>query len=153
MFALLQRVSRAAVIVDDTSIAEIGNGALVFIGFEASDDESVCERALQRIVAYRIFEDAQQRMNLSLRDCGGDLLLVPQFTLAADTRKGNRPSFSSAAPPERATALFDHLRDLARDSELSAGLRVEFGQFGADMRVQLVNRGPVTFLLHIREAN
>ena len=145
MLALLQRVSQAAVDIDGAAVAQIDNGLLVLVGFEKDDDESVCARAAERIIAYRIFEDGEQRMNLSVKDCGGALLLVPQFTLAADTRKGNRPGVSSASPPEIAKELFDRLVECARREPI----QVECGRFGADMDVRLINRGPATFLLRI----
>lgn len=145
MLALLQRVSHAAVTVGGDTIAEIGDGLLVFVGFEAGEDAGVCGRAVERIVSYRIFEDGEQRMNLSVKDRNGGLLLVPQFTLAADTRKGNRPGFSTAAPPEVAAELFAQLVERARKEPV----QVECGKFGADMDVQLVNRGPATFLLRV----
>jgi D-tyrosyl-tRNA(Tyr) deacylase len=143
MIGLLQRVSRASVTVDRIPVAEIGRGLLVLIGIEAGDEPVRADRLLERLLAYRVFPDAAGRMNASLRDIDGGLLLVPQFTLAADTRSGNRPGFSSAAPPDRARALFAHLLDAARAS----WPQVAAGVFGADMQVSLVNDGPVTFWL------
>ncbi|MCP3670317.1 MAG: D-tyrosyl-tRNA(Tyr) deacylase [Gammaproteobacteria bacterium] len=143
MIGLLQRVSLARVVVDAEVVAEIGPGLLVLVGVERGDDEARAERLLERILNYRVFPDADDRMNLSLRDIAGGLLLVPQFTLAADTRKGNRPGFSSAAKPDDGQCLFNHVYACAR--ELHAG--VEKGIFGADMQVSLTNDGPVTFWL------
>ena len=143
MIGLLQRVTHAQVAVDGTVIAEIGRGALAFIGVESGDGAREAERLLERMLGYRIFPDAAGRMNLSLRDTAGGLLLVPQFTLAADTRKGARPSFSGAAPPEAGRTLFEHLVAAARASYP----QVACGRFGADMKVTLTNDGPVTFWL------
>jgi D-tyrosyl-tRNA(Tyr) deacylase len=124
-------------------VGKIGRGILALIGIERGDDSAVAERLLERVLGYRIFEDSAGRMNLSLRDVGGGLLLVPQFTLVADTHKGTRPGFSTAAAPETARALFAQLLTLARagHSEVAAG------EFGAHMQVSLVNDGPVTFWL------
>lgn len=143
MIALLQRVSSACVVVDDRCIARIDTGILLFLGIEKKDTSAVAQRMLERILGYRIFPDVQGRMNQSLADVGGGLLVVSQFTLAADTRKGRRPSFSSAAPPEQARSIFDHfvLAAKARHSPCATG------EFGADMKVSLLNDGPVTFLL------
>lgn len=143
MIALLQRVSSASVRVAGECIGAIDAGLLVLIGVQPADDEQAAQRLLERLLAYRVFPDAQGRMNLSLADTAGGLLLVPQFTLAADTRKGNRPGFSTAAPPEQAERLFLRLCELAK----AAHRRVETGRFGADMQVALVNEGPVTFWL------
>lgn len=143
MIALIQRVTRASVTVEGKLIGAIERGVLALIGIEREDAESNAERLALRLTGYRIFDDDAGRMNRSLADIGGGLLLVPQFTLAADTRKGARPSFSSAAPPERATALFD---DLARRARARHAC-VATGRFGADMLVELVNHGPVTFWL------
>ena len=143
MIALLQRVSSASVRVGGEWIGAIEAGLLVLIGVQPADDEQAAQRLLERLLAYRVFPDAQGRMNLSLADMAGGLLLVPQFTLAADTRKGNRPGFSTAAPPEQAERLFLRFCELAR----AAHGRVETGRFGADMQVALVNEGPVTFWL------
>ncbi|HAO25232.1 MULTISPECIES: D-aminoacyl-tRNA deacylase [unclassified Methylophaga] len=146
MIALLQRVSQANVtIANNQTIAQIKQGLLVFVGVEKADTPLIADRLLQRIVNYRVFSDADDKMNLSLQDIKGDLLLVPQFTLPADTRKGNRPSFTPAAPPEQGKKLFDYL--LTQTQDLS--MTVESGQFGADMQVSLTNDGPVTFWLHV----
>jgi len=143
MIALLQRVTSAAVTVNDERIADIGHGLLALIGVEKHDDVARAERLVQRILGYRIFADDDDKMNLNVCDVHGAVLLVPQFTLAADTRKGMRPSFSSAADPETGCALFDTVVDIM---EQKFG-RVQQGIFGADMAVQLVNDGPVTFWL------
>lgn len=143
MIGLLQRVSRARVDVGTETVAEIGEGLLVLAGVQKGDTEARAERLLARLLGYRVFPDAQGRMNLSLRDVGGGLLLVPQFTLAADTRKGTRASFTSAAAPEEGRRLFDGLLAQA----LRAHAPVQAGVFGAEMRVSLVNEGPVTFWL------
>jgi D-tyrosyl-tRNA(Tyr) deacylase len=140
MIALIQRVSRASVEVQGRNCAEIGAGLLVLIGVVPADDAASGARLLERILDYRVFPDAAGKMNLSLRQRGGGLLLVPQFTLAADTRRGNRPGFSTAAPPEQARALFDALVAAA----VAAWRPVGSGEFGADMQVSLVNDGPVT---------
>ena len=143
MIALLQRVTSASVTVNNKRIAEIGHGLLVLVGVEKHDDEAKAGRLVERILGYRVFADVAGKMNLNVSDVGGDILLVPQFTLAADTRKGMRPSFSSAADPEAGCALFDAVVDIMeRNTE-----RVQKGRFGADMSVQLVNDGPVTFWL------
>jgi D-tyrosyl-tRNA(Tyr) deacylase len=143
MIALIQRVSSASVRVADRQIGAIGTGLLALIGVQPQDDEESTERLLQRLLAYRVFPDEQGRMNRALHETGGGLLLVPQFTLAADTRKGNRPGFSTAAAPADAERLFERLCVLAR----AAHPVVETGRFGADMQVALVNDGPVTFWL------
>jgi D-tyrosyl-tRNA(Tyr) deacylase len=143
LIALIQRVAEAAVTVDTRTVARIERGILALIGVERGDQPAQGERLLERVLGYRIFEDGEGRMNQSLRDVGGGLLLVPQFTLAADTRKGTRPGFSTAAPPEAAQALFAGLASIAR----ARHARVETGEFGAHMRVSLINDGPVTFWL------
>lgn len=143
MIGLLQRVTRAEVVVDDRSIARIGPGLLVLVGVQKGDDQVRCDRLLERLLGYRVFEDPAGKMNLSLLDTGGGLLLVPQFTLAADTRKGRRPGFSNAAAPEDGARLFAYLLEQAgqRVADLQSGV------FGANMQVSLVNDGPVTFWL------
>jgi D-tyrosyl-tRNA(Tyr) deacylase len=145
MIALLQRVSSASVDVAGERIGAIGPGLLVLVGVQPQDDERTALRLLERLLAYRVFGDAQGRMNLSLADTGGGLLLVPQFTLAADTRKGNRPGFSTAASPAEAERLFGLFCERVR----AAHPVVATGRFGADMRVSLVNEGPVTFWLEV----
>jgi D-tyrosyl-tRNA(Tyr) deacylase len=143
LIALIQRVSKAAVVVRDETVGHIGPGILALIGVERHDDAALAERLLTRVLTYRIFADAAGRMNLSLADTAGGLLLVPQFTLAADTHKGTRPGFSTAAAPEAARALFGELLTLARVRHP----HVAAGEFGAHMEVSLVNDGPVTFWL------
>lgn len=143
MIALLQRVSQASVTVDGQIIAEINQGLMVLIGVEQTDTQALADRILERIVGYRIFADSHDKMNLSLVDVQGSLLLVPQFTLPADTRKGLRPSFTPAALPAQGEKLFDYLVNQARQSAVN----VASGQFGANMQVALVNDGPVTFWL------
>lgn len=148
MIALIQRVRNARVEVDAEVVGAIGQGTLALVAIEPEDTEAVLARMLERLLAYRIFEDAEGRMNRSLRDIGGGLLLVSQFTLAADTRKGLRPSFSRAAEPAFARAQFERLVTLAR----AAHPDVATGRFAANMQVHLVNDGPVTFWLQSREA-
>lgn len=147
MIALIQRVTEAAVDIEGERVGAIGPGLLALVAVQPQDDESAARRLLERVLGYRVFADAEGRMNLSLRDTGGALLLVPQFTLAADTRKGMRPSFTSAASPTQGQALFDYLVDQARASHP----RVASGRFGTDMQVSLVNDGPVTFWLQTRD--
>jgi D-tyrosyl-tRNA(Tyr) deacylase len=146
MIGLLQRVTQASVTVEDVRIAEIGTGLLVLVGVEAGDERAQAGRLAQRLLDYRVFPDEDGRMNHSARDAKGALLLVPQFTLAADTDKGTRPSFSSAAPPDVGRQLFDHLVELLAREHVP----VAAGRFGADMKVALVNDGPVTFVLRVR---
>ena len=141
MIGLLQRVTSAAVEVEGREIARIGPGLLVLVAVERDDTAAEGERLLDRLLNYRVFADAEGRMNLSVTDTGGGLLLVPQFTLAADTKKGLRPGFSTAAPPEQGRRLFEELLALARQRFPG----VQAGQFGAHMQVSLVNDGPVTF--------
>ena len=143
MITLLQRVTEARVEVDGSVVGAIGTGLLVLAGVRAADDAASAQAAIDRLLNYRVFADAAGKMNLSLRDVEGGLLLVPQFTLAADTRKGRRPSFSSAASPEHGRDIFAHALDYAR----AVHEPVASGRFGADMRVHLVNDGPVTFIL------
>jgi len=145
MIGLLQRVTRARVEVDGRTIGAIGAGLLVFIGVERGDAEANAERLLERLLSYRVFADEGGRMNRSLVDTGGALLLVPEFTLPADTRKGTRPGLSPAAAPEAGAALFDYLVRLARSRDPS----VEAGRFGACMQGSLTNDGPVTFWLKV----
>lgn len=143
MIGLIQRVSSAAVRVDGRLVGEISRGVLAFIAVRRGDTRACAGRLLERLLSYRIFPDAEGRMNLSLREVDGGLLLVPQFTLAADTRKGTRAGFSGAAEPEEARGLFGYLLEQARSSypHVSAGV------FGAHMQVSLTNDGPVTFWL------
>lgn len=146
MLALLQRVSQARVTVGGHDIGRIDDGLLVFIGVEKGDGEAQADRMLERLLGYRVFSDSEGRMNRSVTDTGGGLLLVPQFTLPADTRKGTRPSLSPAAAPEVGRRVFAYLVDRAR----AAHGKVASGEFGADMKVSLTNDGPVTFMLDVR---
>lgn len=143
LITLLQRVSEARVEVDTVTIGSIGQGILVLVGVQAGDDETIARGFVDRLLNYRVFADADGKMNLSLIDIDGGLLLVPQFTLAANTRKGRRPSFTSAAPPSHGEAIFDTMVVYAREVYSD----VAYGQFGADMQVSLTNDGPVTFIL------
>jgi D-aminoacyl-tRNA deacylase len=143
MKALIQRVRRASVTVEDRTVGAIDHGLLALVGVEKGDDEAAAERLLHKLLRYRVFGDAEDKMNLDLQQVDGGLLLVSQFTLAADTRKGLRPSFSSAAPPADGERLFHYLLDRAR----ATWPRVESGEFAANMQVELINDGPVTFLL------
>ena len=143
MKGLLQRVSQARVEVGGEIIGAIDQGLLVLVGVEPQDDKASADRLLHKLLNYRVFSDAEGRMDCSVQDVQGGLLLVSQFTLAADTRKGLRPGFSTAAPPQQAEELFDYLLAQAR----AAWPQVATGQFGADMQVHLVNDGPVTILL------
>lgn len=145
MIALIQRVSRASVAIDSRIHGEIGEGLLALIGIERGDGPAQRDRLLERLLDYRVFADGTGRMNRSLRDTGGGLLLVPQFTLAADTTSGNRAGFSTAAAPEVAASLFAQLVDAAR----AAHPVVASGEFGAYMQVSLTNDGPVTFWLQV----
>jgi D-tyrosyl-tRNA(Tyr) deacylase len=140
---LLQRVTRARVEVGAEIIAEIKSGILVLVGVQADDDESTARHSIERLLNYRVFADPEGKMNLSLKDIDGGLLLVPQFTLAANTRKGRRPSFTSAANPQHGKQIFELMVDRAR----AVYGQVECGRFGADMQLHLVNDGPVTFIL------
>jgi D-aminoacyl-tRNA deacylase len=143
VIGLLQRVSSAQVDVAGDVVGAIGRGLLVLVAVQPGDTEARAERLLERLLGYRVFPDAMGRMNSSLRDLGGGLLLVPQFTLAADTKKGTRASFTSAAPPAEGERLFEYLVRCARTDHCD----VSAGRFGADMQVSLVNDGPVTFWL------
>lgn len=146
MIALLQRVTHASVTVSDETVGKIDQGLLVFVGIEAGDEQKQADRLLERVLNYRVFEDAEGKMNLSLKDINGGLLLVSQFTLAADTERGNRPGFSTAMPPQAARIMFAYLCDKARQEHSI----VETGQFGANMQVSLTNDGPVTFRIHTK---
>jgi D-tyrosyl-tRNA(Tyr) deacylase len=145
MIGLLQRVSQASVSVGGETVGAISAGLLVLVGVERNDSTATADRLLERLLTYRVFEDIDGRMNRSLAECGGGLLLVPQFTLAADTHSGTRPGFSAAAEPAEAQALFSHLVNVAgrRHSHVATG------RFGAAMQVALVNEGPVTFWLRV----
>ncbi len=145
MKALLQRVSQASVSIDGVEVARIGAGLLVLVAIEPDDNQQSLEKMLHKLLNYRVFADEQERMNKSLTDIQGGLLLVSQFTLAADTRSGLRPGFSTAAAPAQAQALFAQLVHMAQ----ARYAKVQTGQFGADMQVQLINDGPVTFMLEV----
>jgi D-tyrosyl-tRNA(Tyr) deacylase len=143
LIVLLQRVSEARVDVSDECIGKIEKGLLAMVGVQANDDESTADYFVSRLLNYRVFADQQDKMNLSLIDIDGGLLLVPQFTLAANTHKGRRPSFTSAATPALGKSVFQAMLEIAQASYA----KVESGQFGANMQVQLINDGPVTFIL------
>jgi D-tyrosyl-tRNA(Tyr) deacylase len=145
MIGLLQRVIEASVVVDGRTVGRIGPGLLVLLGVQKGDGASEADRLLERLVTYRVFDDEAGRMNRSLLDVGGGLLVVPQFTLAAETRKGTRPGFSTAAPPDEGRRLYEHFVTRARARVAD----VATGEFGAAMRVSLVNDGPVTFWLEV----
>ncbi|WGG49703.1 D-aminoacyl-tRNA deacylase [Rugamonas sp. DEMB1] len=145
MIALLQRVSGASVVVDGANIGAIDAGLLVLLCAERADTEKEADALLNKLLGYRVFADAAGKMNLSVSDVGGGLLLVPQFTLAADTKSGTRPSFTPAASPQDGLRLFDHFVGQARARHPV----VETGRFGADMKVSLTNDGPVTFWLQV----
>ncbi len=143
MITLLQRVSEARAEGDAAILGSIEKGILVLVGVQAEDDQSTAQGFVDRLLNYRVFSDADGKMNLSLIDIDGGLLLVPQFTLAANTKKGRRPSFTSAAPPSHGKAIFESMVTYAR----ATYAHVACGQFGADMQVSLTNDGPVTFIL------
>lgn len=145
MKALIQRVSEANVTVNGETIGEIERGLLVFLGVEKGDDGVKVKRLMERLSAYRVFSDSDGKMNCSVTDIGGSVLLVSQFTLAADTKKGLRPGFSTAAEPAVAERLYNQAIDFFKNS----GLKIATGKFGADMKVSLVNDGPVTFMLEL----
>ncbi|WP_087023264.1 D-aminoacyl-tRNA deacylase [Thaumasiovibrio subtropicus] len=145
MIALIQRVSEASVNVDGETIGAIDKGLLVLLGVEQGDDEAKARRLRERVLGYRIFEDDAGKMNLNVQQAGGSVLVVSQFTLAADTKKGMRPGFSAGAEPSEANRLYEVFNDACRET----GIQVETGQFGADMKVALVNDGPVTFWLQV----
>ncbi|KAF1014986.1 MAG: D-aminoacyl-tRNA deacylase [Stenotrophomonas maltophilia] len=144
MLVLIQRVSEAAVHVDGETVGQIGPGLLALVGMEPGDTEAQLQRMAQRLLGHRVFADAAGRMNRSPADTGGGLLLVSQFTLAADTRSGMRPSFTTTAPPDEAERAFNRFVAICRENHAPG---VETGRFGAHMVVNLVNDGPVTFLL------
>lgn len=147
MISIIQRVTQAKVTVNGSDIGVIGTGIMALVAVEKADTPKQADRLLERILNYRIFADADDKMNLSLRDIQGGLLLVPQFTLAANTDTGNRPSFASAAPPELGRELFAYLQGRALEIYPTS----QFGKFGADMQVALINNGPVTFTLRCQE--
>ena len=146
MIGLLQRVTEASVAIDKKIVGHIDQGLMVLVGVEKNDSKTQADRLLERLLSYRVFPDDEEKMNLSLTDINGGLLLVPQFTLAADTQKGKRPSFSTAASPDKGQELFQYLVERAQANFPD----VAMGQFGADMKVSLVNDGPVTFWLEAR---
>jgi D-tyrosyl-tRNA(Tyr) deacylase len=145
--ALLQRVGRASVSIGGEEVGQIKRGLVVFLGVAGGDTERDAQYLIQKIISLRIFTDAEGKFNLSALDIGGELLLVSQFTLLADTRKGRRPSFIEAAPPDQAEALFEYFVGLARES----GLKVATGQFQQHMQVEIHNDGPVTVMLDSRD--
>lgn len=145
MQALIQRVTEAKVVVAGETVGEIKQGILVLLGVEKHDNEALADKLLHKVTGYRIFTDADGKMNLSVKDIEGELLIVSQFTLAADTQKGMRPSFSSAAPPALGEALYEYF---VKQAKVKVN-KVATGQFGADMKVHLVNDGPVTFNLSV----
>ena len=145
MKALIQRVTQASVVVDDEVIGKINQGLLVLLGVERDDNEQITRRMVERLLAYRVFSDEAGKMNLSVSDIGGEVLVVSQFTLAADTKKGLRAGFSTAAKPNLAEQLYQFLVDQIRNSTVP----VATGKFAADMKVSLVNDGPVTFMLEV----
>ncbi len=145
MIGLLQRVSQASVAINGANVAEIGRGLMVLVAVERGDGSREADRLAERLLAYRVFPDAEGRMNLSVVDIGGEVLLVPQFTLAADTHKGNRPGFSRAADPQAGEAVFGQLVEQFE----RRGFRAASGEFGANMQVSLTNDGPVTFWLKV----
>lgn len=145
MIALLQRVRTASVVIDDQQTASIKQGILVFVAVHKDDDEAVVARMCERVLGYRIFADDMDKMNKNVMDIKGEILAVPQFTLAAETNKGMRPNFSPAAAPELGKGLFDHFLSTLK----SKYARVKAGEFGANMQVHLTNDGPVTFWLQI----
>ncbi|MGL4979392.1 MAG: D-aminoacyl-tRNA deacylase [Plesiomonas sp.] len=144
MIGLIQRVREARVEVDGQVVGEIGHGLLILLGVEKEDDEARARRLVDRVLGYRIFDDADGKMNLNVQQAGGSVLVVSQFTLAADTQKGMRPSFSSAASPQQAEALYDYFSACCREK-----INTAQGQFAADMQVSLQNDGPVTFWLQV----
>lgn len=147
MIGLIQRVTQASVIIDGVLFSQIEAGLLVLVGVEKDDTAEQADKLLHRLLNYRIFADENDKMNLSVKDINGDILLVPQFTLPADTRKGNRPSFTPAADPQTGRSLFDHITEQANQQYPN---HIQTGQFGADMQVSLTNDGPVTFWLQAK---
>ncbi len=145
MITIIQRVTHAQVSIAGQQVARIERGILALVAIEKQDTEKSAQRLCERITNYRIFPDAQGRMNLNLQSIQGGLLLVPQFTLAADTNSGNRPSFTPAAPPEQGEQLFNYFVSHAKTNYPN----IETGQFGADMQISLTNDGPVTFILRV----
>ncbi len=147
MIALIQRVKHAQVVVDGDTVGKIEKGILALVGVQKEDHDKSAKRLAERVANYRIFPDVEDKMNLSLKDIGGEILLVPQFTLAADTKKGNRPSFASAAAPAHGERLFKHFCTCMQSIMDEIGGEIQTGIFGADMKVSILNDGPVTFWL------
>ena len=145
MKALIQRVSSSQVDVGGKTVGKIDKGLLVFLGLEKKDNELIADKMMGKIISYRVFPDENQKMNLSLKDIKGDVLIISQFTLAADTKNGTRAGFSTALPPIEAESLYDYFIDKIKDSNL----KIQSGIFGADMKVSLLNDGPVTFMLEV----
>ncbi len=145
MKALIQRVASSQVEVDGKTVGKIDKGLLVFLGLEKKDNELIADNMMSKIISYRVFPDENQKMNLSLKDIKGDILIISQFTLAADTKNGTRAGFSTAMPPIEAENLYDYFIDKIKDSNL----KIQSGIFGADMKVSLLNDGPVTFMLEV----
>ena len=147
MLTIIQRTSEAKVIVNNIVIGEIKQGIMALLAIEKEDTEKEANRLLEKMLNYRVFADENDKMNLSVKNINGGLLIIPQFTLAANTRSGNRPSFSPAASPEKGLKLFNYFCEQATEKFPST----EFGQFGADMKVSLINDGPVTFCLQVNQ--
>jgi D-tyrosyl-tRNA(Tyr) deacylase len=145
MKALIQRVASSQVEVDGKTVGKIDKGLLVFLGLEKKDNELIADKMMSKIISYRVFPDENQKMNLSLKDIKGDVLIISQFTLAADTKNGTRAGFSKALPPIEAESLYDYFIDKIKESNL----KIQSGIFGADMKVSLLNDGPVTFMLEV----
>ena len=145
MKALIQRVSSSQVDVGGKTVGKIDKGLLVFLGLEKKDNELIADKMMGKIISYRVFPDENQKMNLSLKDIKGDVLIISQFTLAADTKNGNRAGFSTALPPIEAEKLYNYFIDKIKESNL----KIQSGIFGADMKVSLLNDGPVTFMLEV----
>jgi len=145
MKALIQRVASSQVEVDGKTVGKIDKGLLVFLGLEKKDNELIADKMMSKIISYRVFPDENRKMNLSLKDITGDILIISQFTLVADTKNGTRAGFSTALPPIEAENLYDYFIDKIKESNL----KIQSGVFGADMKVSLLNDGPVTFMLEV----
>jgi len=145
MKALIQRVASSQVEVDGKTVGKIDKGLLVFLGLEKKDNELIADKMMSKIISYRVFPDENQKMNLSLKDITGDILIISQFTLVADTKNGTRAGFSTALPAIEAENLYDYFIDKIQESNL----KIQSGVFGADMKVSLLNDGPVTFMLEV----
>ena len=145
MKALIQRVASSQVEVDGKTVGKIDKGLLVFLGLEKKDNELIADKMMSKIISYRVFPDENRKMNLSLKDITGDILIISQFTLVADTKNGTRAGFSTALPPIEAENLYDYFIDKIQESNL----KIQSGVFGADMKVSLLNDGPVTFMLEV----